>query len=404
MSAAGRTLLLVGPFPPTKGPEADKAYYLCRELAERGWRVHVATTAGSAACDHAHATVHPILRDWSWNDTGPLVTLLQQTAPDLVLLLYIDWLYGYHPMTTFFPSLARAARPGATIITVFEDVALSYPWQQPFDVRLGRHRAKRWAGLADVDDRYGTLLRDSDRVVVVSDRVGSRLARYDPELAAKLAVAPTPPILKMAPADNGSRRRWRELLGVGPDEFLLANFGYISQGKGVETLLRAFALVCARRDDVRLVLIGGTIQELEHVRYSEQVHLLPGLLGIDDKVFWTGEYAWDSDEASQFLRAADVCVLPYDAGVCIHNCSFAGAAAHGLPIVTTRGPDLEEPFVDRMNVLLCPPEDIEALAAALLTILDDAALRERLRAGSAALTREWFTWDSTLARIGLSHV
>src|SRR5687768_9725284 len=89
-------LLLVGPFPPTTGPEADKAYYLCRELADRGWRVHVGTTLGSAACDHPRVTVHPVLRDWSWADAGPLVALVEQTAPALVVLLYIDWLYGYH--------------------------------------------------------------------------------------------------------------------------------------------------------------------------------------------------------------------------------------------------------------------------------------------------------------------
>ncbi len=398
----GPTLLLVAPFPPTKGPEADKAYYLCRELAAHGWNVHVATTQGSVACDHPRATVHPVVRDWSYDDAGLLVSLVERHRPDVIVLLYIDWLFHYHPMVTFFPTLARAVRPDARIVTVFDDVSVTIPWEQPFEVRLGRQRLKRWATLPDVDDRYGTLLRDSDRIVVVSGRVGARLAPYAPGMDGRLTLVPTPPILPIAPEEGDARTRWRQLLGLKPKDFLLAYFGYISQSKGVETLLRAFALVCAERKDVRLVLIGGTIQEAEHLQYAKEVHRLPSLLGIEDRVYWTGEYAWDSDEASRFLRASDLCVLPYDAGVCIHNCSFAGAAAHGLPIVTTRGPDLEEQFVDRENVLLCEPENPEALAAAMREVLGNAKLRQRLRACVLDLAREWFTWDSAIRRMGLA--
>ncbi len=394
------TLLLVAPFPPTQGPEADKAYYLCRTLAEHGWRVKVATTRGSVTCDHPRATVHADVRDWSWSDAGTLATLLDRVAPDVVLLFAIDWLYHYQPMVTFFPTFVRVACPHARVVTVFDDSFVARPWDQASAVRLGRHRSKRWAGLIDADDRYGTLLRDSDSVIVVSERVGARLAPYEAGLERKMVVVPTPPILRMAPAD-GARERRRERLGVKPGDVLLAYFGYLSQGKGVETLLRAFAQLCGRRDDLRLVLIGGTIPEPEHVRYAEEVRRLPEQLGVAGKVFWTGAYAWDSEEPSRLLRAADMAVLPYDAGVCLHNCSLAGAAAHGLPIVTTRGPDLEDAFVDRANVLLCPPEDAEALAGGIETVVNDAGLRERLRIGALTLAGEWFNWDKALPRMGL---
>ena len=42
-----------------------------------------------------------------------------------------------------------------------------------------------------------------------------------------------------------------------------------------------------------------------------------------------------------YLCAADICVLPFNVGVRLNNSSFAAAAAHGLPIVTTRGEMLE---------------------------------------------------------------
>jgi glycosyltransferase involved in cell wall biosynthesis len=397
------TLLLVAPFPPTQGPEADKAYYLSRQLAAHGWRVHVATTRDSVLGGHAEVTIHAVVREWSWDEAGLLTALVEQTAPDVLVIFCIDWLYQYQPMVTFLPTLARAVRPTVSVLAVFDDVFQSQPWDQPAAVRLGRQRMKRWAGLTDVDDRYGTLLRDSDQVIVVSHRVGDELVRRVPELPRKLAVVPTPPILPLTPFAESEREQHRARLGLKPDEFLLVYFGYLTQGKGVETLLRAFAQVCQQRDDARLILIGGTIPEPEHVRYADEVRQLPRLLDLADRVSWTGAYAWDSMEPSQLLHAADVCVLPYDAGVCLHNCSFAGAAAHGLPILTTRGPDLETAFADRANVLLCPPEDPTALGEALQTLLKDAPLRDRLRAGVRALAQEWFNWDKALERMGLRN-
>jgi glycosyltransferase involved in cell wall biosynthesis len=84
--------------------------------------------------------------------------------------------------------------------------------------------------------------------------------------------------------------------------------------------------------------------------------------------------------------------------VCIHNSSFAAAVAHGLPVLTTRGETLEGAFVDRENVLLCPPRDPEALARLIETFLEEPKLQERLRTGALAMAREWFSWERAIER------
>ena len=121
---------------------------------------------------------------------------------------------------------------------------------------------------------------------------------------------------------------------------------------------------------------------------------MPEELGIDDKVKWTGGYAWNSDEASGYLRAADVCVLPFDTGVSLHNSSFAAAAAHGLPVITTRGEILEQPFIHQKNVFLCPPKNPEAMALAMATLIDNPEIRQDHRLGALELAREWYSWDT----------
>jgi glycosyltransferase involved in cell wall biosynthesis len=203
----------------------------------------------------------------------------------------------------------------------------------------------------------------------------------------------------MSPPDIRSRTRGRQALGVASDDFLFAYFGRLYAGKGLETLLKAFARVRGRRPDVRLAIVGGVHRDGVSGNWSiESVHQLGASLGISDHVVWTGEYPWDSDEASTYLHAADAAVLPFRSGVHLNNSSLAGVAAHGLPLITTRGDVLEAPFRDGENVLLCPPEDPEELAIAMEKVLVDVDLRRRLGAGMATLAQEWLSWGASVER------
>ena len=126
--------------------------------------------------------------------------------------------------------------------------------------------------------------------------------------------------------------------------------------------------------------------------------LLSERLGIADKVTWLQGYSSGSLEASMYLYAADVCVLPFDRGVILSRSSLGAAAAHGLPIITTRGEYLESPFQDRKNIFLCRPKDPEELAAAISSIMKNPKLRQDLSNGACQLAEDWFSWDKAMAR------
>jgi glycosyltransferase involved in cell wall biosynthesis len=263
--------------------------------------------------------------------------------------------------------------------------------------RVLRKAIKHWANPCQVNYSFGTLLRDSDRVIVVSDRIHAALAKHDPAVGGKAVLIPPPSLLRHCPDGNGAiRRQKRAALGVSNDDVLLIFFGYIYQGKGLETLLPALRIVNERRSNVRLLISGGTLAI--GLSYAEEIRALSRQLGLAEKVTWTGGYEWDSEEPSHCLHAADICVLPFDRGVSIHNSSFAAAAAHQLPTITTRGEPLEEPFVHQENVYLCPPRDAEALAAAIELLIDKPKLRDQLRAGVVSLAEEWLSWDRATQR------
>ena len=396
-----KVLVITAAFPPMRAGEADQALHLARHLADRGVEVHVLTTRGHLALPDFPFKVHAIMRTWSWWDLGRLARFLRRCNPDAVLLMYIGWIYHSHPMITFAPTISKVLRPRARFVTQFANVTGALRKQRSFATKVIRAGLKELSARPGVDYEYGTLLRDSDRVIVLSEHHGAVLAGLSPLFSGKSVLVPPPPIMAMAPPDEEARRETRTALGLGPGDFLVIYLGYIYEAKGIETLLRAFEIVSRRRDRVRLIMVGGTLARADPDRpsYHQDLLKLADRLGIADRITWTGEYAWDSRDGSRYLRAADAFVLPMDVGVQLNNSSVAAAAAHGLPIVATRGSRLEAAFVDRENILLCPPKDPERMSAAIEALVDDPALRERLSAGSRRLAEEWFSWPRAIDRI-----
>jgi glycosyltransferase involved in cell wall biosynthesis len=395
-----KVLVISAAFPPMPTGDAAHALYLCQHLAQRGVNVQVLTTVGNNGGSRLPFRVFPIMRNWSWSQLPRLAMFVKRCAPDAVILVYVGWVYQEHPMMTFAPTVCKRLLRGVPFVTQFEWPRGALPHQMSRWSQAVRKRFVRWAGSENVDYYYGTLLRDSDRLIVLSDQHRATLAERFAGVNQKSVLIPPPPIMRMS-SDNGlSRQRGREKLGVKPDEHLLVYYGYVYPGKGIDTLLRAFQLLSERRNGLRLVMAGGILESgsPERAAYAQEIRELPKRLGIEDKVFWTGELAPDTEDASVYLHAADVCVLPFDAGVFLNNSSFAAAAAHGLPIVTTRGDVLEPQFVDGENVLLCPPQNPEAMAEAVAAVVERPDLRRQIQAGASQLAQEWFSWDSAIER------
>ena len=393
------TIFVIAVFPPFKAPEADHAYHLCRNLADAGMNVSVVTQHDGSVLDHINTTVYPIMREWSWREMPRLARLLKRVKPDAILLYFIGYIYKHHPMITFAPTLARWMCPKVPFVTIISHVFGSSSADSGLPSRL-LHKAIRSALGENVDYNFGTILRDSDKLIMLSERHIDLMSGLLPFFAEKCIIIPPPPIMTLTPeSPEKAKLIGREALCVAEDEFLLAYFGYIYPPKGIETLLQAFSKVSQARGNIRLALIGGDQRHTIRPNYAQEMRDLTKELGLEDKVVFTGSFPWDSPQASNYLYAADACVLPFDEGVHLNNSSFAAAVTHGLPVITTQGSTLERPFLNRENVLLCSPSSPEALAAAIGNLMDDGVLRQRLHRGSLKLASEWFSWKNATRRI-----
>jgi glycosyltransferase involved in cell wall biosynthesis len=167
--------------------------------------------------------------------------------------------------------------------------------------------------------------------------------------------------------------------------------GRLNRQKGFDLLIRAWAEVAERRPDWRLEIHGSGPER------SALERLIAGT-GLRDRVALRGR--------TKTLGAAMA-----DASLFVLSSRFEGfglvlveAMGKGLPVVSfdcPRGPsDIVDDGVDG---LLVPPEDVDALAQAVLTLIDDEPRRRRSAAAALSKAERYRAeaitprWDALLA-------
>lgn len=154
---------------------------------------------------------------------------------------------------------------------------------------------------------------------------------------------------------------------------LLGVIGRLSGQKGQRVLLAAMPRVWAQFPEAHVALVGQG--ELEAELRAEAARIDPR-----GRIHFAGQQP--RERMPQVLAALDVFVLPS----LYEGLPFAvvEAMAAGRPIVATAVDGTTEAISHGATGMLVPPGDAAALATALLNVLGDAALRERL--GGAAQT------------------
>jgi glycosyltransferase involved in cell wall biosynthesis len=178
---------------------------------------------------------------------------------------------------------------------------------------------------------------------------------------------------------GGSSARW----GAGsPRISVIANFFPI---KGHEFLLRAVPAVLAAYPDVTFVLAGDGDSRAAMMALADR-------LGVAGAVTFPGEIP----DALELMRASDLVVLPsISEGLPI---SLVEAMALGRPVVTTAVGGIPEVVEDGLSARVVPPRDPDALAVAMLELLGDEALAQRLGAHARAVAAERFSANRMVQR------
>ncbi len=400
------TLLITGEYPPARGGVGDYTCQLGCALQQEGAHVKVLTCSPRQPANHQHqaqASVEeqiithpaPLHTMPPTNSNIPLVTTritlasaldtLRGTRSKIAHIQYQTAAYDMRPTINMLPLLLSIKWHGATIVT-FHDLRVPYLFPKAGIVR-------EWANRL--------LARSATAVIATNPDDAARLRAWG---AKRVALIPIGSNIPNNPPAGFSRERWRKEHGITPNTILLAYFGFLSNAKGLDDLLRALALL-KTQGDYRLVMVGGGLSASDPTNraVAASINTLAHELEIEDSLIWTGYLA--PQEVSAALLSADMAVLPYSDGATFRRGSLLAVLEHSLPVVTTAPPPIaytprstqQWPRLQNgTNALLAPPGDSPALAAAVQKLAADPTLRGTLSNASSTLFR-FFSWQHIAA-------
>jgi glycosyltransferase involved in cell wall biosynthesis len=344
-------IAVVGPGHPQKGGVALHTTALCRRLSAAGHDVaHVSWASSYPARLYPGALVvvgepetapaartSPELR-WNaplgWRRSGDRVA-----AADLVVLVHVAAVQAPALLTI----ARRCARRGTRTVLVAHNVEAHEP--RPGERAL-----------------VARLVRGVDRVLVHTAQEAERARAMGARDVVHVPLAPALPDSARADDHVAPRRPH--------DPPLALAFGLVRPYKGIDLAIRALPHV----PGLRLLVAGEFWTEPSALAAVAAAH------GVADRVELRPGYVGSAD-LPELFGEADLAVLPYRSATGSQQAALA--RAFGLPVVATRVGALEIDVHDGTDGLLCPPDDVASLAAALREALEPA-VHERLAAGARA--------------------
>jgi len=329
---------IIGPAYPLRGGIPHHVYWLQQELNARGHSVRVVSFRklypriffpGTSELDTSRLKMDPgatpILSPLNPVTWLKAIRTVKAFAPDVVVFEW--WQPFFGPL---IGTLVRSfRRSGVNCIIECHNI---FPHERgPFDRLLVRF------ALSAADHLITHSAKDrEDLLAVVPGR--------------NVTVSPLPSLGEFSIPNNNSRSGRTILF-----------FGKVRKYKGLDVLLAALPRVLSSVE-CTLIVVGEFYDSIRKYEQLIRRHRIQDHVHIDNRYV-------SNEEVAAIFQRADVLVLPY------LSASQSGVArialSNGLPIIASRTGGLSETVIDRVNGLLFPPGDCEALATQILRYFGD---------------------------------
>lgn len=222
-----------------------------------------------------------------------------------------------------------------------KDLVKNYGWVSPLIFQL-ECLLSRFADLIIVNSHAGRAHClahgfPADKTVVIHNGIDTERFKPDPEAGAKV------------------RAEW----GISEDTILIGLVGRLYPMKDHPTFLRAAALLCEERQDVRFVCVG-----IGPENYAQNLYQLADELGISEKVIWAGARA----DMPAVHSALDIAASSSSDGEGFSNV-IGEAMACGVPCVACDVGD--SAWIIGNTGIVVPPKNPEALKTAMKRLIEN---------------------------------
>lgn len=180
-----------------------------------------------------------------------------------------------------------------------------------------------------------------------------------------------------------SKEQCRGKLGLSTNSRMILFVGTLSPHKGPDILIKAMSEIVKEVPDVKLVFVG-------HGGMREELEMLSKKLGVEKNV----EFAGFVEESMKplYYRAADVFCLPSVMNHEIFGIVNLEAMACSVPVVASKIGGVPDVVKDGENGLLVLPGDSGSLADAIIYLLENEDVREKMGTNGRKKVED-YSWD-----------
>lgn len=362
--ATGKVLRIgiVGPLPPPSGGMANQCRQLIRLLREDGVSVELVQT--NAAYKPSWVGGVPVLRAF-FRLVPYLLALWRAAGRNQLFHIFANSGWAWHLFAA--PAVVIARLRGIPVIVNYRGGNAD-----PF--------------LASAPPYVSRMLRGASAVVTPSGFLRDVFAKYD---------IPATIISNIIDLTR-FKRRIPGTESKAPHLIVARNFEEIYD---IPTAIRAFATVCKRFPEARMTLAGTGPERGACERLATD-------LSVRDKIHFAGRI--DNDKIPDLYADADIAINP--STVDNMPISILEAYASGVPVVTTDVGGIPYIAEHEKTALLVPARNPEAMAAAVLRLLDDHSTAETVIANGlrAAENYAWpvvrESWTELYRQLLAHHV
>ena len=195
--------------------------------------------------------------------------------------------------------------------------------------------------------------------------------------------------------DMASRLLIRKKYGLEPF-FVIGYVGTFFNWHGLEETVEASRKILQAAPDTRFLMVGP---------YFEDTARLAEKHGVSPSFIFTGPV--DYSDVPKYINAADILIAPYNPNKSELRAKYGLGSplkvfeymACGKPVITTCVEPITKVIRDGETGLLIPPGDSEALANAILMLMRDAVMAERMGAEALREVENNYSWKSLVEKI-----
>ena len=277
---------------------------------------------------------------------------VEQIKPDVVHQLSLNlW---FNMCLPFFPDIP--------LVTTIHD-ASQHPGDR-YSIVSRLYRQQRW--------------HRANQVIVHAESIKQQLLTMDPTLSGRTHIVP-----------HGAYdfyRTWDVSEEADEEEApTVLFFGRILEYKGLQYLIEAEPLITSQVPDARIV-IAGRGESFE--KYEQMM--------VNKDKFIVHNYRIPDEMVASLFRQASVVALPYieasQSGILAIACAF------GKPVVASAVGGIPEMLDHGQMGYLVPPKDPHSLAEAIIKLLKDRNLREKMESKASEKATSELSWQAIAKR------